>query len=126
MEVLRPSGVYIMLSSNHLVKIGKANNAETRRQQLEQGINMFNQGEKVTIRLIKFYPMYNEIVAFALESYLHEVFADYSAGTSSREVFCIDVLEVLKVADTWAHAWGIAQTVMLSERFLSRPISLPE
>lgn len=126
MEMLKLSGVYIMLANNGLVKIGKANNAELRRQQLEQASNMFNQGDKVKIRLFKFYPMYSEVVAFALESHLHEVFAPFDAGTSSREVFCVDVLEVLKVADTWSHAWSVAQTVMLAERLLSRPTSLPE
>jgi hypothetical protein len=29
---LKPSGVYVMLASNGLVKIGKANNAEIRRE----------------------------------------------------------------------------------------------
>jgi hypothetical protein len=122
----KTSGVYVMQASNGLVKIGKANNAEIRRMQLEQSANMFTQGERLTIRVIKFYPMFNETVAFALESHLHEVFADCSAGTSSREVFCVNVQEVVKVADTWAHAWGVAQSIILGELLLSRPTSLPK
>jgi hypothetical protein len=123
---LKPSGVYIMQANNGLVKIGKANNAEIRRQQLEQGVNMFNQGEKLKIKVVAFYPFVSDVIAFALESHLHEVFATYDAGTTSREIFCIDVVDVVRVADTWVHAWSVAQTVMLAEHLFTRPTTVPK
>lgn len=106
------SGVYIMLTSNGLTKIGKANNPEMRRMQLEQSANMFNIEEKITIKVIKFYPTYDETIAFALESYLHEHFSGCQAGASSKEVFIVDTKEVVKIADTWTNAFAVAQSVI--------------
>lgn len=108
----RGSGVYIMLTSNGLTKIGKTNNPEMRRMQLEQSANMFNIDAKITIQVIKFYPVYDETIAFALESYLHEHFSGCQAGTSSKEVFIVDTREVVKIADTWASAFSAAQTLI--------------
>lgn len=105
------TGVYIMQASNGLCKIGKANNVEIRRMQLEQNANMFNLGEKLTLKIICFYPVINEAVAFALESYLHEHFSGCQANTSSREVFMVDIREVVKIADVWYHAFTVAQTI---------------
>lgn len=112
------SGVYVMQASNGLSKIGKANNVDMRRWQLEQGANMFNAGEKLTIKIVKFYPLASEGIAFALEAYLHERFADYQAGTSSREVFAIEASEIVKIADIWHHAFSVAQTVVYQDMLL--------
>jgi hypothetical protein len=112
------SGVYIMQTSNGLCKIGKANNPDVRRQQLEQTANMFNLGERITIRVVKFYPVISKVVAFALESYLHEHFSGCHAGTSSREIFIVDIKEVVKIADTWYHAFTVAQTIQYQDMLL--------
>lgn len=114
------TGVYIMQASNGLVKIGKTNHVDMRRWQLEQGANMFEIGEKLTLKIVRFYPLISEAAAFALESYLHQVFTDCQAGTSSREVFQVDVSEVVKVADIWAHAFSIAQTLVYQDELLKR------
>lgn len=117
---LKASGVYIMQASNGLVKIGKANNPHIRLQQLEQGANMFNRGERLTLKLIKFYPSSSETFAFALEGYLHQAFTDYNMGNTSREVFDVDVQEVVKIADIWSHAFSIAQTIAYQEILLKK------
>ena len=109
------SNVYIMQASNGLIKIGKANNVEIRRLQLEQNANMFNEGERVTLKVAKVYPCITDVYAFAMEAGLHEHFAEYQAGTSSREVFRIELSEVLKIADTWHRAFTVAQSIKYHE-----------
>lgn len=114
------SNVYIMQASNGLIKIGKANNVETRRQQLEQNANMFNQLERIKIRIIKIYPCYTEIYAFSLETHLHGYFTNCQAGTSSKEVFQVDLQEVLKIADAWHSAFHTVQTIQYHELILRK------
>lgn len=109
------SFVYIMQASNGLVKIGKSNNVDARRWQLEQGANMFNDAEKLSVKIIKSYPCISEIYAFALEAHLHEYFSECQAGTSSREVFRVDAQEVVKVADIWHRAFTVAQSIQYHE-----------
>lgn len=109
------SNVYIMLTSNGLTKIGKANNVELRRMQLEQNANMFNIEKRITVEIIKCYPLISERIAFALESYLHEHFSGCQALSSSKEVFIVDTKEVIRIADTWASAFVAAQTAIYEE-----------
>jgi hypothetical protein len=48
------SGVYIMQSSNGLVKIGKANNVEKRRRELQQVANLFTVDCLITVRILAY------------------------------------------------------------------------
>lgn len=118
---IQTSNVYVMQASNGLVKIGKANDVDTRRSQLEQNANMFNNGEKLTIKIVKVYPCISHVYAFALEAQLHEYFADFQAGTSSREIFCADVSEVVKIADIWHKAFTVAQSIQYHELVFKKP-----
>jgi predicted GIY-YIG superfamily endonuclease len=110
--------VYIMQSSNGLVKIGKTDDVERRRQELEQKANMFNTEAKITLKVVKFYPTFHKAYAFNLEALLHEYFSECLAGTSSKEVFRIHPNEVIYVADLFERAFSLAQTIELKDVLL--------
>lgn len=103
------SGVYVMIASNGLVKVGKANDPEKRRRELEQNSNIFAIDERVTLRILAYYPLPDEVAAFSMEAHIQEVFRDYLApNSSSREVFNIDPQLVLNIAYTWHSAYCAA------------------
>lgn len=126
MIIPNTSGVYIMQTSNQLIKIGKANDVEKRRRELQQTANLFATDAVITLQILAYYPLPDEIAAFAMEAHLQEVFRDYLAPkSSSREVFQIEAGRVLEIASTWHSAYCAAINT-LNKHWLEQESSLDE